>query len=629
MKIDAPAPPARDVTTDREVRQINVAGAFGTVYTRLALGEVLLLYITKCLGIPKEQWAIVASIIPLTTVFNIVSAYIIEHIGRRKFISLGIFVVARMWVPTITLLPFFFGPGDRNLRLLYIAGALLAHSSLSSFASNVWMSWVADIVPQNERGKFYSSRFLLSTSCDVACFILAGVLLDVIAHASALEYADPLGYALIFGIAFAAGEIDILIHWRVKDRPMSAPAERISIWTLLAAPWRHIGFRKLMFFRLFVAIADGVVGPFAIMYLFDEVGVSASTYAAMAALFLIANALSYPVWRRIGERLGYRTVATISYTLSGVGLLFWWFIPHAKPHIYILMLIFGYVSQGIVGAGFNLSMATLTLNVAPKKHFSMYYAQIMTLLSMMVGAATLAGCWVFVHTDPAQPVEFFGTKMTGVHVLLGLLALIRVLGGTVLSYIIPDARAEATHARFTGMLRINPIRFLPLVFAFDRPLSADERDRQFDSMLELVQEDDDATLGHALRTVLADVVNEDEFYGILGRERVRRTEGVRRMCDEIADYGALHVAPARAKAAEKRIRKLYKHGDFYGCLRTVRRLASQTSVDSERARSARRVIAALANDAAPPREEAALLGIYAFLQIVREPRKPENDSHEN
>jgi len=225
----------------RDIRLINIAGALGTVYYRLALAEILLLFVTRCLGISKETWALVAALLPVTSGFNILSAYLAERIRRRKLLSLTCFAVSRLAVPAMILLPFVItGPGEdaRSTRLFFLAAALIAHSSITAVGASAWLSWVADIVPSGQRGTFYSIRLIITTIFDVVLFLGGGWLLDVIARARATtpgepNYADPWGYVVIFGIAFLAGERNPIEGVRAARAAIDASPELAEAWWAL------------------------------------------------------------------------------------------------------------------------------------------------------------------------------------------------------------------------------------------------------------------------------------------------------------------------------------------------------------------------------------------------------------
>ena len=620
---------AVDLNVQKQIRLINTAGAFGTIYARLATIEILVLFVTKCLGIPKETWALVAALVPATSLFQILSAYLAERFRRRKLLCLASHVLSRATVPLIALLPFLTGPGDRNTRLFGLAVALIVQNGLGHLATAPWFSWVADVVPLDQRGKFYSSRLVLTTFVDVVTYVSAGHVLDLLAQTSSRGYEDPLAYLVIFGFAFIAGEIDIVIHSRVVEPPMPAPAEKLDLRELFLEPWQHDGFRRLMTFRMFLSVSDGIIGPFALMYLFDELHLSASQVCGLGALFLLTSAGTYRLWHRIGERFGYRTCCSAAYVLSGIGFACWWFVPlgsHGEQVIILAVMGAGNVLQGMACSGWNLALSTLTMNIAPRKHLSMYFAQISVVLSFVIGLSVWCGRELFILTDPHTPVYFLGTKLTGVHVLIGIMALIRICAPFLLSRRVPDAKAEAAAARLDFMLRANPFRIFPMFFASDRPLSAEERAEHVESMTELVPADRQMELGDAIRAVLRDRFHlEDEFYGILGRERTARGRGFDRMIDEVADFAALHGSARRAKAAARRIERLYDQHKLAPCLKAIRHFAHRTAADAAClppvSRHALSVIDAL-QGAVPagqePREEAVLLAVYACLQMVRE-----------
>ena len=608
-----------DPSLKRDARLINVAGVLGTVYFRIAFGEILLFFITQCLMIPKETWALVAALLPITSAAHLVSAYLTERLRRRKVLSLACFSVARLATPAIALLPFITGEKDIAFRLYYLAAALIAHNTISALGATSWLSWIADIVPEEQRGRFWSVRLQLSTLVNIAALLTGGWLVDYFTPA------NRWGYLVTFGYAFIIGQLDLIIHAYVPDRPMVHVEAAPRLRTLLAAPWRHVAFRNLMLYRTIFVFGGSIVGPFAFMYLIEELRLSAARVCLLTAVFLAFNAVSFPLWRRVGERLGYRTVCMMAGTMSGFGILYWWFLQQDNFLLHFALLILARVYFGVADAGIMLAHTTLTMNIAPEEHRSMYFAQVSVIISVAMGLGILLGRWLFIICDPPGGEMFFGTRLTGVHILIGLFGLSRFLAIRVFYRRIPDAQAEAAMPRVNRILRTNALRIFPALLTLERPLSPEKRAEYVQSIKDLVPSSETVDLHAALQSVLRDTIQqEDEFHTMLTRARSARWRGVGPIVDEIAESAALHISPARARAASRRIKRLFAEQQLGTCLRAVQRLAHQTADAwaSPMADAALPVIDALAEAAArgePPRHEATLLALYAYLQIVREP----------
>ena len=607
----------------RDIRLINTAGVLGTLYVRLTIGEILLLFITQCLGIPKEQWALAAAIIPLTSVLHLVSGVVTEHLGHRKVISLTCFAVGRLATPFITLVPVFMAGADPNARLFFVATALIAQRCFNAVGTSAWMSWIADVVPQEERGRYYSMRLALNTAVSIAVLLGAGWLIDQ------FDKADPLGYALVFAFAFAVGELDLLIHSRVADRPMPERKKRPNLYHLAAAPWRHKGFRNLMLFRVMNVFGNSLTGPFALMYLYEELQLTVAQITILTSVVMGVQSVSFSLWRRIGERIGYRNAIRFCGTLSGVGVIYWWFLVPDNHAVLYAVLILARIYFGILAAGQMLANSTLQMNVAPEENRSMYFAQINVIIAVTMSAAILCGRWLFMNLNPDTPVilPWVGTKLTGVHVLLGLVGLFRIAAVRLFHDKIPEVRGAAVLPRINRIMRTNALRIFPTVLPLERPLSQEERARHIESMKQHIPTPREAELEEPLKRVLKDeLAEEEEFHHIIEQVRSDRASSIERMMNPIGESAALHRKPAKAKAEANHITQLYAEGDLGACLRAVQRLAHKTADtwESEKADAAVAVIDGLVENVPEghePHEQAVLLAIYSYLQIVREPEE--------
>jgi hypothetical protein len=600
-----------DASAKKDIRTVILCGVMGSLYTRLTVGAIPLLFITKCLRVPKTEWALAAALIPLSSALHLGSAVLTERLRRRKALSLICFALGRLATPAIAILPFLRGITDTRTRVFYLGAAFLARGACNALGTSAWLSWVTDIVPEKERGRYYAIRLALNTLIAVTVMFSAGRVIDLFGKE------DPLGYVLVFAFAFFLGELDLLIHARVPDRPMPEHPDRPGLWTMIATPWRHAGFRSLMLYRSVMVFGNGMTGLFAIMYLEEQLGLSATGILGLQAVLMLCQAPSFFLWRRIGERVGYRTVAQIAATLAGVGIVYWWFLPHGNLPVLFTVLVLARVYFGVVSAGTMLSNSTLNMNVAPEKHRSTYFAQVTTIVALAMAAGVYCGRQIFVLLEPTYGGEFLGTQLTPLHVLIGLLGLVRILSIRLFYRSIPDARAEAALPRIDRVLRTNALRVFPMLLPLERPVSTERRAQRIESIKNLIPEPD-RRVEHALEHVLKDAVHdEDEFIGILDRVRDRRARDVEPMVSEIADAAPDQLPPAKAD----RIKALLSRQELAACLRTITRLAREAADGraSPRTGPARFVIDQLAAryaDTDPP-EEAVQIALYAYLQVVR------------
>jgi MFS family permease len=648
-----------DARTRRDIRLVICAGVLGALYVNLTKGPPLVLFATRCLRIDPADWQLAISIIPLAGVVHLVSAVITERLRRRKLLSLTCFAVSRLATLAMLLVPFVTGQKDLQVRLVYLVAALLFRVGVTNLGVSAWLSWVTDIVPESARGRYYAARLAMNTLLASVVPFLGALIID---HYGKSE---PWGYVLVFGGVFILGELDLLIHAFVPDRPMDAVVERTRLWPLLAKPWRHAGFRSLMLYRSLRMFANGLAAVFVVAYLDRTLGLSSAAIIGLVGVMTLAQAPSYFLWRRIGDRVGYRTVLHVTAVLSGIGILYWWFLPAGNRPIQLAVLIGARLFFGFIAAGLLLGQHTLNMNVAPQEHRSMYYAQVTTVISLATALGLFCGRLIYGALDAWSPILFggeylalfCGTVLTPLHFLIGLIGLLRIASIQLFYQRIPDERAELALPRIQRLLRTNPLRVFPTLIPLDRPLSPRQRERHVESMKQVVPDHRQDELDGPLRTVLNDDVRgEEELHGIvehtrrahrrgieqtggqpheMRREHLRqhRGRGIRRVTNQIAESAAIHLSPVRARAAARRLRRQYAHGELGRCVQTVHRLAHRTASGwcSLTAQAALRLIDALDERASADEEieeEAVLLALYAYLQIVREPEASGSEGSE-
>ncbi|HLG24511.1 MAG TPA: MFS transporter, partial [Candidatus Nanoarchaeia archaeon] len=108
--------------------------------------------------------------------------------SRKKIVLIGTFMQSLLWLPLL-LIPYI-SPGQSYLLLVYVSLSALFLQATQPIGT----AWIGDLVPQNERGKFFGLRNKIVGICSFVATLLAGGL---------LIYLSPLHPFLGFTIIFS------------------------------------------------------------------------------------------------------------------------------------------------------------------------------------------------------------------------------------------------------------------------------------------------------------------------------------------------------------------------------------------------------------------------------------------
>ncbi|WP_052351568.1 MFS transporter [Deinococcus pimensis] len=334
-------------------------------------------------------------------------AYLAGRAGRRKPLALLTAGVGRgLWIlaPLILLLP-------EHLRLW----ALLALIGLSNvfIAANgtLWFSWMGDVVPEKQRGRYFGFRGGLHGMIGMLCALLGGLALD--------HLPSPLKFQVMLTAAVVCGLLAVVLlslHWE----PPHA-TERLGLRETLTAPLHDRNFRRFIVLQAYWALAWNLAAPFMLPYFYGELHLHFTQGAIYSALVATLGMVLMPQWGRVADRVGHKPVFTIAAVGAGSALpLVWTLAAPGQPWIVWVSALFDATAAGAGGA----ALANLALANAPRERRSAYMA-VMGVATGVVGflAATIGG-QIIAHVG-TQGVNLGPVHLTGYHLVFLVAALLR------------------------------------------------------------------------------------------------------------------------------------------------------------------------------------------------------------
>lgn len=348
---------------------ISIEGGLATVFIILTGGA----YVTGLAllwGANDFEIGLLAAIPFLAQFAQLPAALVIDRTGARKTISIWGAVAARQvwWL----IIPLLFFPVDWRLEFLMV---LFVFSGLATMGSTVgWLAWIADIVPDRIRGRYFGMRSVSIAAATLVATISGGVVLDFFRNRGE----EPTGFAVIIGAGCLFALAASILLGRVPDKPKDLIKVGIS-WSSFLEPLNNPQFRKVL--KVFSAwnFAIGVSAAFFAPHMLTNLQMSftqISLYSSAAAL--VAIGFNRP-WGVLIDRFGCRPVIAV----CALGIAFIptvWLFPRAD---FLWILIPEVLLSSILWAGFNLGAFNLPIAASPRNHRTIYLA----MFAVMTGAA--------------------------------------------------------------------------------------------------------------------------------------------------------------------------------------------------------------------------------------------------
>lgn len=213
--------------------------------------------------------------------------------GSRKALAVRLNLLSRLlFLPAAfaALLP----EGLRVPFLLLFAGL---SQLLAAPVGVVWLSWMADLVPEAQRGRYFGFRNALLG--------LVGTLGNLLGGQVADRLPPPLGYQAVLLLGVAAGLLSVLLlRWQTEPPETPPPPARAA----LALAWRDRAYRRYLGLVLLWYGAVMVGGPFVVPYFVQVGGFSMTEVGLWTVISATSGLLLGPLWGRLADQKGHGIV---------------------------------------------------------------------------------------------------------------------------------------------------------------------------------------------------------------------------------------------------------------------------------------------------------------------------------
>ncbi|MDD4051282.1 MAG: MFS transporter [candidate division Zixibacteria bacterium] len=410
-----PGSPLRgtDASIRRWLALASVEGAFANVFVILT-GGAFLTGLALFSGANDVTIGLLAAIPFLAQVAQLLSAYLVDITGHRKSITIWASIVARQiwWI----LVPLLLLVG--RVRTDILLGTVAVSSIALMIANPAWMAWMADLVPQRIRGRYFGFRSTAVAVTTLLATIFGGIILD---HFHTIDEV-PVGFAIIIAAAGTFALAAVILLNKIPDRP----SEEIRVpfhWARLIAPFRDTGFRRLVSAFSFWNLAVGIAAAFYAVHMLTNLGMRFTQIAIYSSMTsIVAIGLNRP-WGKLIDRFGSKPIIVLCALGLTIVPLIWW-IPRPGS---IGILWFEAVYSGALWTGFNLGVFNIPITASPREGRTMYLAAFSVVSGAAFFVASLAGGvlaenWSGLHWHLGRQI------VVNYHLLFAVSALLRFVG---------------------------------------------------------------------------------------------------------------------------------------------------------------------------------------------------------
>jgi len=303
---------------------------------------------------------------------------LIEKQSRKEIVVRYVFLQSLMWIPIALLgILFFLGIWQGSLPYFLILFYGL-YAFFAGTAAAPWFSWMGDIVPEKEKGKYFSKRNRITGTLGLVGFLLAAVFLDYLKTGGYVL----IGFTTLFSFAFILRGIFAFRLFKKQHDPgikLEKHKYYFSFWQFIR---RQGNYTKFAFFMGFFHLGMSVAGPFFIVYMLQELKFSYVTYTIISLSATVFYLILVPLAGKFSDKYGNKKLIYLACVLFSVYPLFWIFLD--KP---ILLIVFPQLIAGIATAAFAIGTTNFIYDtVTPHRR-----ALCVSYMNILVGIGVFLG----------------------------------------------------------------------------------------------------------------------------------------------------------------------------------------------------------------------------------------------
>jgi len=402
----------------------SIDGIFAALFSITSSGILLSNFLVELDASPLI-FGMLSSIPMVVNLIQPLGAYISERTTSRFKYSFLTYGSSRLlWLGlVISIVAYSWGLLDSHRLLMLTLIINLLSSLLGALGSASWLSWLAMIVPQKLRGRYFGLRNSLANLTNLICIPLAGIVV------SKWSGGTLQGYGVVIFIGILSGFISLGCQYfkldvnpqqqntkallkesleKVSKQPSQLEAtnpetnpqttkDTDNNPNLLLSEWFNTKNNYLIYFTLWM-FAFNLSNPFFNLYLLDNLHLDVSWVTLYGSLQAGANLVILILWGRLADKIGNRPILISTGILVAITPILWLGIGSNNLDKTLWLPVLHIFTGGTLAA-IDLCSNNLQLAVAPSKNQSTYFGKVAAFAGVSGALGTTLGSFLIQFTN--------------------------------------------------------------------------------------------------------------------------------------------------------------------------------------------------------------------------------------
>lgn len=396
IKTDAP-PKIPKQATRTSLKASTIDGVLATIFSNIT-GGVLLINFLLQLGATPVEIGLLSSIPMLVNFLQPLGAYIADSMKSRHWYILAIFAPSRLlWLILVGGIAWLGWSNTASHELVtWTLAIILITNILGALGSCAWFSWMAALVPQGLRGRYFGLRNSAASLTNLVCVPLLGFAISAWPGGTIQGYGVLLLLGVVIGILSLVCQFwmvdvnpQVIEYSKAKPQQQEPARNQPEKFGVL----QDINFLKFLLYLGLWMFAINLSAPFFNLYMMKDLALDLGTVTLYTSLVAGANLVMLVFWGRLADRIGNRPLLLLVGIVIAVTPLFWLFVGSDSVSVWVWLPLIHLVCGGF-GAAIDLCITNIQMSVAPANRPSQYYAIAAAVAGTCGGLGSAAGGFI-------------------------------------------------------------------------------------------------------------------------------------------------------------------------------------------------------------------------------------------
>jgi MFS family permease len=339
-----------------------IDGATALTIMQLA-GGAFLATLLSTLGISDSKNGTISSLAVLACIFQPVATILTRNLKKFKLFVCFTAITQRLLFTFIFFIPFLNLQSDIKIWL-FVFCFLMAHIMLQMGAPAA-QDWIASLVPQKLRGKYFGIRDLTSVFVISISMLVSGVILDYFKNNN-----NILTAFMVIGIIILVLTIINIISLSLISEPKysdvnergkelhgrlaknSHKNHNSSFLSDLGGVFKDKRFKKVLILNIIWNISLFISATYNAIYLFKELSLPYTFIMTVVFIVNIIRIFVTTIWSKLGDKYGMARILKYAFLFLGINYLVLAFtVPQNAYIMFCIGSVFGAIAWGFIGVG--------------------------------------------------------------------------------------------------------------------------------------------------------------------------------------------------------------------------------------------------------------------------------------